>query len=136
MQSTSDGKKIWKIKYKTGKRITRHMRVCWKHFVNDNFVPLVCWFDGLGASHYASAARQKRGPEMASLPIFALQRRTRGSGPFIIVGGSRSPLARPEGCDLLGGQGGFVLHIYPRTCHIHIFHIRILILSGNRPLPT
>jgi hypothetical protein len=41
MQSTSDGKKIWKIKLKIGKRITKHMRVCWKHFV-----PLVCWFVG------------------------------------------------------------------------------------------
>jgi hypothetical protein len=47
MQSTSDGKKIWKIKLKIGKRITKHMRVCWKHFVDEDFVPLVCWFDGL-----------------------------------------------------------------------------------------
>jgi hypothetical protein len=44
MQSTSDGKKIWKIKLKTGRRITKHMRVCWKHFVDEDFVPLVCWF--------------------------------------------------------------------------------------------
>jgi hypothetical protein len=29
MQSTSDGKKIWKIKLKIGKTITKHMRVCW-----------------------------------------------------------------------------------------------------------
>jgi hypothetical protein len=49
MQSTSDGKKIWKIKLKIGKRITKHMRVCWKHFVDEDFVPLVCWFDGLDA---------------------------------------------------------------------------------------
>jgi hypothetical protein len=47
LQSTSDGKKIWKIKLKIGKRITKHMRVCWKHFVDEDFVPLVCWFDGL-----------------------------------------------------------------------------------------
>jgi hypothetical protein len=46
MQSKSDGKKIWKIKLKIGKRITKHMRVCWKHFVDKDldFVPLVCWF--------------------------------------------------------------------------------------------
>jgi hypothetical protein len=25
------------------------MRVCWKHFVDEDFVPLVCWFDGLDA---------------------------------------------------------------------------------------
>jgi hypothetical protein len=49
MQSTSDGKKIWKIKLKIGKRITKHMRVCWKHFGDEDFVPLVCWFDGLDA---------------------------------------------------------------------------------------
>jgi hypothetical protein len=49
VQSTSDGKKIWKIKLKIGKRITKHMRVCWKHFVDEDFVPLVCWFDGLDA---------------------------------------------------------------------------------------
>jgi hypothetical protein len=28
MQSTSNG----------------NMRVCWKHFVDEDFVPLVCWF--------------------------------------------------------------------------------------------
>jgi hypothetical protein len=39
----------WKIKLKIGKRITKHMRVCWKHFVDEDFVPLVCWFDGLDA---------------------------------------------------------------------------------------
>jgi hypothetical protein len=49
MQSTSDGKKIWKIKLKIGKRITKHMRVCWKHFVDEDFVPLLCWFHGLDA---------------------------------------------------------------------------------------
>jgi hypothetical protein len=41
IQSTSDGKKIWKIKLKIGERITKHMRVCWKHFVDEDFVPLV-----------------------------------------------------------------------------------------------
>jgi hypothetical protein len=49
IQSTADGKKIWKIKLKIGKRITKHMRVCWKHSVDEDFVPLVCWFDGLDA---------------------------------------------------------------------------------------
>jgi hypothetical protein len=44
MQSTSDGKKIWKIQIKIGRRIIKHMRVCWKHFVDEDFVPLVSWF--------------------------------------------------------------------------------------------
>jgi hypothetical protein len=44
MQPTSDGKKIWKIKLKIGNRITKHMRVCWEHFVDEDFVPLVSWF--------------------------------------------------------------------------------------------
>jgi hypothetical protein len=44
IHSTFDGKKIWKIKLKIGKRITKHMRVCWKHFVDEDFVH---WFVGL-----------------------------------------------------------------------------------------
>jgi hypothetical protein len=41
IQSTSDGEKIWKIKLKIRKRITKHKRVCWKQFVDEDFVPLV-----------------------------------------------------------------------------------------------
>jgi hypothetical protein len=67
MQSTSDGKKIWKIKLKIGKRITKHMRVCWKHFVDEDFVPLVCWFgrtvhlfDSFEVRYAAQPWREKR----------------------------------------------------------------------------
>jgi hypothetical protein len=54
MQSTFDGKKIWKIKLKIGKRITKHMRVCWKHFVDEDFVPLL----GMPNSNECSTLKQ------------------------------------------------------------------------------